>query len=949
MAKKHILQFCLIVIFFAALSFKYLLHGIPAVFFSDLGGVYPDLILGSGRLVFTYFGGWKESLSSPFYSMDSNLNFVTPLVLFFMQDIWLRVKATQVLQVFLAAVFNYFFSFHLFSDKKIALLSGVFYATTPFFFSMLNGLNALTWSYVLLPAGFLLVEKMFLTRKIYLSILTGIITAIITFFAGFQFIFYIGIPFASYMVIRCVNLMVKRRVYARRYILLVGFSFLSLFAFSSFFLLPTFFEHNPYAQFERETAYRQNDFVTNFYTPDLKEALSLQNKEQIVSAEFGYEIDQIPKRFVYFYIAASTVALLGIAFAFKKNHPFRSQFNYWALIAASASSLFFSFGKHTFLYDFLNGFLPYFWTIRTPGRFLIAFILFVSIMSPLVFHKFLEKVLPKFQNRRIATDIHMAAMFLGLFITFYIAFFFSRTLLTFETVDSMEKHYKDLPVVSKKLSELNPDNDYRVIDLVIEKDGNPHHLKAYSAGQRTLMNSYDVLWRFKDDPNLARILGVLNIKYVITAPWPEWPTVLNAPFPTLENNLENNRDFLLKYASPEGIKIWENQRALPRTYEADPIFVMGPPSTISSVLDLVPDSGRVALFFAGQINSEEDIAKTIEKSKLIVINPGYEKKPSYLADFDWGSVYNSDFYLNPHNYSKPDEAVKNLAYASKKPIIEIKNQEQAVVTDLLSADLFSAMASKQTGLAVEIVSNKAKLSAVGKFGHRLDPEGFDNPSEVVYKITTEKKGRLKINTDAISLFKGNYVKMSVSENGRDYQDILNLEGDETYPDFYNGVLWVSKQNDSAVFLKVESLARKEVSREVYDSRVEKMELAFIPGLEYNYINIAQKELPDIFGNYGDFEPTIRYPGISAYTTRNNIAKGSVVATEIYTPEWFLKEEKNKYRSLPVNIFNNGFLVDNLNSGSIVTVKYGMSLARGAGILISAATIVLLAVFFKKRA
>lgn len=950
--KKNLPYITIIILFIGALTFDYLRHGIPAVFFSDLGGIYPELKGGDKNLLMSFISGWKGLMSVPSYLFDSGFNFAAPLALFFMEDIWLRIKIIQILQMFFAAVFSYLFSRHIFKDKKIALLSGLFYATTPFFFSMLNGHNALTWSYVLLPAAFILVEKMFLTRKIFFSIAAGIMIALVTFFAGFQFIFYIGIPVMGYGAIRCANFIFQNRSSARRYILLTGLSFFCVFAFSSFFLLPTFFGHRPYAQFEGETAYRQNDFVTNFYTPNLKEVLSLQNKEQIVSPEFGYDLAQLPKKFAYFYISASIIALFSVFLVSRNKQIFHSQFNYWPFFIVSVLSFILSFGKHTFLFRLFNDFFPYFWTIRTPGRFLIVYALFVSTLAPFVVYKIFlilfglqntaslrgaerrsnpvdnkERrlwmgLLHSFQSLAKTKLIKIIFVLSGTLLIFYVAIFFSRSLLTFKTLNNMDEHYVDLSDVNKKLFELNPNNDYRVIDLVIEKEGNPHHLKAYSAGQRTLINNYDIIWRFKDDPNFARILGMLNIKYIITAPWPSWPAILDAPFPPLENGLEHNQDFKLAYNSPLGIKIWENRYTLPATYEVMPVFVIGPSSSVSSFLDLAPNNNNFALFFAGQITDKKRIEDAINKSKLIFIDSRSEEKPLYLNKFNAGFVLNSDFYLNPQKYSDFNKEMINLAKASGKPIIERKQKEQSISIDLLSNKSFN-----ENGVIVEVIEDNVNIAKDENFGFRLEPKGFNEKAEIIYKIHGEKQGKFKITTNSISLFDVSYVKLSISSDNQDYKNILNLQGNNKYPDFYDGALWSSIYPAQDLFLKIELFTNKETSRAIYDSRVVNLQLDFIVDPEYNYSNINHEEfLLQVNGG------------------ENN----AIVSTEIYSPEWKLFKKDESIKSLPVNIFSNGFLAENNEDNTEFTIKYGFGAAQNIGLIITLGVVILMIAALIKR-
>lgn len=945
--KKHFLGIACILFGIGILVFDYLGHGIPAVFFSDLGNViYPTFTyLGEKNLLLTYVRGWNDMLSLPFYWANANLNFIGPLLFFFVKDIWLKIQLVQGLQMIVAALCMYILSWRIFSNRNIAVTSALCYATTPLFFSMLNGHNSLTWSYVLLPLIIFFIEKTVVDKKTYLALCTGILLSVATFISGLQFVYYIGIPVFVYFIIRAgiqliPDVKVSFHFVQVKYILLVGVVSLT---FAGFFLVPTFFEFQPYTGLDKERAARKDAFVTNFYTPTLQEVAGLQSKEQIVSAEFGYEVDTLPKRFMRFYIFISLLALASIGIVLAKKIKFSHPFHYWPFLAAGATSFLLSFGKHTFFYTFLDAYLPYFWTIRTPGRFLIFYALFVSLFASLVVWKFLGWLLSKIKKPfmvRVAESLTL--VFIGALIL-YNAMFFGQTLWTFKTLGAMDEHYPDVSMVQQKLAQLDSQNEYRVLDLVIEKDGNPHHLKAYSAGHRTLANAYDILWRFKDDKNLARILGLLNVKYVLTAPWPHWPEAYNAPFPPLEKRLSIDAQFRVVYTAPSGIKIWENQSALPRTYTTTPIFVVGPPSALSHVLDILPKEVNPAVFFAGQIQDQARREEIMNTSSFIFIDYSQEKKPSYLDQVDFGLAFHNDFYLNPQSYSGDYQHTLEFAKMNRKPTIEYQKQKSVTGLDLISQRPITTQ-----DLTIEIMKNTARMALQKESDYRLEPQRFNEPAEVVYKIRSAHDGMLKISIDAISLFDNNHVQLLAGSNTSSYNEAIALKGDNEYPEFYKGSLWMPMNSRNPLFLTLKIFTDEKTSQEVYDSRVEDLAIDFIKDSSYNYNGINPNELSSMISGSENLELKKGEPGKFVYQFAS-LPSGlrALVVSEIYTPRWIFSYGSQKTKSLPVNLFENGFLATFQNN-TMFTVSYSIGIVRWIGLLFSLGTVAITLIAFKKR-
>lgn len=938
--KNNLFYLIFIVVFVFILMFSYLKQGVPAAFFMDLGASYSDLANGTTNIILSYFTDWNDFRSSPFFQMGANTHLIGPIFFSFFDDMWLRIKFAQALQVFVAAVSCYFLSFSFFKKRGIALISGLGYATTPILFSILNGYGSIVWGYALLPLAVFFIEKSFISKKIAWALVAGITLSCATFLASVQFVFYVGMPIFVYVAVR-VGTAIKRDISNKcRNATLAIVIAVSVFSFSAFFLLPLFLESQPYTTSQREEEYRKTDFVTNFYTPRLEESLSLQSKEQIVSAEFGYEMAQLPLGTRTIYTMASLLAWASIGLVFFKKNIFTSSSYYWPFITAAFFSLLFSFGKYIFLYRILDDYLPYFWTIRTPGRFLFFYALFVSIIAPVVMWQAGIMILRWLKVEKKASSFNLPVIAVAIALIFYTANFYGQALWTLKSSNSMDEHYPDLSLVRQKLQEFNPDKEYRVLDLVIEKDGNPHHLKAYSVGQRVVSNDYDLLWRFGDDRNLARILGVLNIKYILTAPWPAWPEILDAPFPAMEETLTRGSDFNLIHTTPSGIRIWENKLALPRSYIATPVVMVGPPSGFSSFFDAMPGRDNFALFFSNQIQDKKTLERIVSQSSLVFVDYDNEPRPEYLDKFDSGFVYNDEFYLNPEYYNAANREIITFAKSHNIPVIEKKSPAYSSVVDLLANGITASEHEQEIAIVRQEGIN---ISPQGKSGNRLEPNQFDQKAEIVYRIRGKKEGKIRAEVEAFSLFDKNFVKLSVSKDNKIYTNILELSGNNSAPAFYSGNIHLDL--DSELFLKAEIYTSQRTAREIYDSRIEHLRLAFIGNPQYNYTNVDKKGLPDLVGGNSVLNLDSVYPGKFNYSFTGS-AMPVVVNTETYSSQWFMGSGSQKIKSLPVNIFSNGFLASDLRKSFSIT--YGINTARIIGVVISLSTLGFLIFTFKRR-
>ena len=142
-------------------------------------------------------------------------------------------------------------------------------------------------------------------------------------------------------------------------------------------LVPTFFGYRQADGIldESQTEERIVPFVKDYYSPTFEELFYLQNKEGIVSEEIGYDLRSVPldNRLIWvFWVSLAT----GAIFWFKRNKYILP------LWLGSGLAGYLALGySNSWLYRVLNEYFPYFWGLRTPGRFMMIFALGGSILG----------------------------------------------------------------------------------------------------------------------------------------------------------------------------------------------------------------------------------------------------------------------------------------------------------------------------------------------------------------------------------------------------------------------------------------------------------------------------------------------------------------------------------------------------------------------------------------
>jgi len=255
---------------------------------------------------------------------------------------------------------------------------------------------------------------------------------------------------------------------------------------------------------------RKLTFVKDFYSPNVLEVMYLQNKEAIVSEELGYSLLGIPLEYRLVWFFWSSLGIISIIW-FRKN---KYIIPIW-LATGLSGYLALGYSK-SWLYRLLNEYFPYFWGLRTPGRFMMVFALGVAVLGGLVWYYVVSGV----KNRGWKLGRVLGFLFL-IFIIIFSARHQAFEIKTFSSIPSIEYHLPGVMEAKKALDKLNPNMEYRILDLTRDDDGAWHHTRAMSVNQRYLNDFEKVLINYPAK-DWTKLLQENNIKYVIASNYEDY-------------------------------------------------------------------------------------------------------------------------------------------------------------------------------------------------------------------------------------------------------------------------------------------------------------------------------------------------------------------------------------------------------------------------------------------
>jgi flagellar basal body-associated protein FliL len=542
----YLLLILSILVVFLIFFLPYLKNTLPPFnFYKDLSVTY-HLAINDTSSFISIFKGWDFLYSKPWFNFDCALWYLPTIIInFITSNPWLSIKITQILEVSVSFLGAFLLIKKYTKNIFIALLAGFLYSTTPHFLTNLVEAANLSWAYAILPFSLLLIELSFEKNKLPISILSGIVLSLATIYISPQYVFYFGIPLALFILLKIFPL-------SRKSLLTFSITFFSFLLTSSFFLTNSFLEHFPYSQFEEENIYRKNPLVTDFYTPSFFEIITFQNKEANISN--GYAREPIVN------LLPILIIIIGLFSLFQKNQERKKKITIF-IIGVLAAIL--AIGNHGYIFLIFKKTLPYFFSIRTPGRFAPLFILSFIILASFT----LEKI----KTKKYLFGFALITFFLlsALSLNFY-----NKKIHVFEntTTEKISSLFPDQATITETIR----NNAYRALDLSLSENS-PHNLEYYSSEERTLLNPYDLVFKFKD-LDLTKILGVLNIKYVLT------PTETSQKKFDVNPIIERQNDFIELEKNPS-VTLWENPEARPQKYLATPYIVYGGPKNLNSVLE----------------------------------------------------------------------------------------------------------------------------------------------------------------------------------------------------------------------------------------------------------------------------------------------------------------------------------------------------------------------------
>jgi hypothetical protein len=505
---------------------------IPHNSFLDMGGmvVLSDVWEQFSSGWFYQFGRAWNVLTSNWAVLD------TEFLSWIAGDFYLGIKIHQFNSIVIAGIGAIVLYLAIMPklENRIAGISGqilvaLVYALNPFYLSVLNGVVEFGVAYSLLPwivwAWLRIIRRSEVKwwENVLRIIILGVLLAFATLVSGITLVFTNVLPLMVIMLGMALVDIKSRKELIRR-----GISFVSVWLVVGLMglhvLVPTFFGYRQADGIldESQTEERIVPFVKDYYSPTFEELFYLQNKEGIVSEEIGYDLQSVPldNRLIWlFWVSLAVGAILWI----KRNKYILP------LWLGSGLAGYLALGySNSWLYRVLNEYFPYFWGLRTPGRFMMIFALGGSILGGMIWYY----IANEFKSRSWRLSLAFAGA-LALILVLISVRYQAVQMYTFRTIPSMDYHMNGVERAKKILDELNPNMEYRIMDLTRDDDGSWNHTRVMSTGQR-FFNEFDKVLINYPAKDWAKILRDYNVKYIIFSGYDDY----------CEDRFENDKNFI---------------------------------------------------------------------------------------------------------------------------------------------------------------------------------------------------------------------------------------------------------------------------------------------------------------------------------------------------------------------------------------------------------------------
>ncbi len=570
LSKKHWVIVCILlaIAFSFVISFGYLSEN--GIKFFVAGRVNSDLFAGLAFIneQSASLSDWSRLLSLPFFVGDSNF-FVLVHVLIYLvtNNVILSYKLYEVL-LFAVSFFSMYALTYSLSDKYKELCgvaAGVFYVLTPYFLLELVGHIYMMWTYALLPLACLSIYKALNNKNPWAwTCVAGILVALVTSYSMIEYVYTNGIFLVLFSLLFCFKGISRTQLKLLAHkIIRVVIMFSIAFLLSVYFIFPMFFLPSPYSAsfaFSRTLAY---PIYSNTYI----ESSFLLNKG--FSADFGLNYFNVfGALMIPFVLPIILSSLLILA---------KRKYVYMVFFLLGLLGVFFSMGSNA--PPFLRFFeyartLPLFSSDRTPCRFTVEVASSFSLLGGTAIGVILDN-LRKLGSRLGKVPKHNyrpKVLGLLLFSAVIIPYLFSGISIAYSVAGPFQT--QPMPDTTSKvvawLNDHDLNQDYRIIDLTQTGLVGSYH--------RFLDNGVDIVSRFYRSPSFATLLGMLNVKYVITDPDLGQPSFYW--FNDINKVLSNSPNF--DKVQINNVTIYINKLAKPRIYASYGALTVGGASTLST-------------------------------------------------------------------------------------------------------------------------------------------------------------------------------------------------------------------------------------------------------------------------------------------------------------------------------------------------------------------------------
>jgi hypothetical protein len=542
---------------------------IPYNSFLDLGlgAVHTDVIR-------QFSIGWFYQFGKVWNILASNWSVLyTEFLGWIAGDFYLGIKIHQFLSIVIGAwgVIVLWRSLMVKLEDRVASISSqvlvaLIYVFNPFYLSVLNGVVEFGVAYSLMPWIVwswlrLIRDKEGKWWELGLQVIvTGVLLSFATVVSGITLVFTNALPLFVIMVgIGLISFESKIELLRRGILLSLVWLIVSLMGLHV--IIPTFFGYRQAdGILDVSEEGRKLTFVKDFYSPNVLEVMYLQNKEAIVSEELGYSLLGIPLEYRLVWFFWSSLGIISIIW-FRKN---KYIIPIW-LATGLSGYLALGYSK-SWLYRLLNEYFPYFWGLRTPGRFMMVFALGVAVLGGLVWYYI-------FKSARLRAWRLGAVSVFGLVLVLVIisARHQEFEMKTFNSIPDMDYHFQGLEKAKQTLDELNPNMEYRILDLTRDDDGSWNHTRVMSVNQRYLNDFEKILIQYPAT-DWGSVLQNHNVKYIVISTYDDYCK------DRFSDNIYNNRNliscYLLQYknklklidADIPNYKIYEVKDVKPYVY-----------------------------------------------------------------------------------------------------------------------------------------------------------------------------------------------------------------------------------------------------------------------------------------------------------------------------------------------------------------------------------------------